>query len=376
VTASARWLALACLLALAACAAPATRTAPDYRLVGYVVRDAAPARIAAEKLTALNFAFAAIDKNGGVVLPHAEDADYLARLRELKSRNPRLKILLSIGGWGAEGFSDAAASAASRAKFADSAAQLLAAQRLDGVDIDWEYPALADAGIRSRPEDKQNFTALLQALRQRFDRLAAEQHRRNDAYLVTAALADHEFVANIELARVAALLDWINLMTYDFHGSLTKTTGHHSALHRSATSASDERSVESAVAQFVAAGVPANKLVVGVPFYGKEFRDAKAENRGLDQPFAGQVPVYPWPQLVAQFIDRNGYVRYWDPVAQVPYLWNAQTHAFLSYDDPQSLALKAEFVKAQHLGGMMYWEQSLDPDGALLGVLARGLHDR
>jgi len=369
----ARCIVLASALALAACAAPATREAADFRLVGYVVRDAEPARIAAEKLTALNFAFAEIDSNGAVVLQHVEDADYLARLHALKSRNPQLKILISVGGWGADGFSDAALSDESRARFADSAAQLIARHQLDGIDIDWEYPGLADAGIRSRVEDKQDFTALLLALRKRFDQLADAQHRRNNPYLITAALADREFVANIELARVGAVLDWVNLMTYDFHGSLTKTTGHHSALRRSATSAPDERSVESAVAQFVAAGVPARKLVIGVPFYGKEFLDAQATNRGLDQPFTGRVPVYSWRQLVADFIDRNGYARYWDDTAQVPYLWNAQTRAFVSYDDPQSLAIKADFVKAHHLGGMMYWEQSQDADGELLTALARAL---
>jgi len=85
------------------------------------------------------------------------------------------------------------------------------------------------------------------------------------------------------------------------------------------------------------------------------------------------VPVYSWRQLVADFIDRNGYARYWDDTAQVPYLWNAQTRAFVSYDDPQSLAIKADFVKAHHLGGMMYWEQSQDADGELLTALARAL---
>src|SRR5262249_23746092 len=151
---------------------------------------------------------------------------------------------------------------------------------------------------------------------QRFDRLAIEQHGRDSSYLITAALADREFVAHIELKRVGEMLDWVNLMTYDFHGSLTKTTGHHSALHRSASSELDERSVESAVAQYLAAGVLADKLVVGVPFYGKAFLEVQAENRGLDEPFGGRVPVYPWPQLVAEFIDRNGFVRYWDDVAQ------------------------------------------------------------
>jgi chitinase len=363
-------VALACVLV--ACAAPSPRETAQPRLVGYVVHNADPVHIAAEKLNALNFAFAGIDERGEVALQRAEDADYLAQLHALKARNPQLKILISVGGWGADGFSDSALSDESRARFADSVARLIARHQLDGVDIDWEYPGLADAGIRSRAEDKQNFTALLLAVRKRFDQLAAEEHRR-DRYLITAALADHEFVANIELARVGAVLDWVNLMTYDFHGSLTKTTGHHSALRRSVTSGPEERSIESAVTQFLAAGVPARKLIVGVPFYGKEFLDVQPANRGLDQPFTGRVPVHPWPELVADFIGRNGYVRYWDDVAHVPYLWNAQTHAFVSYDDPQSLKLKAEYVKVHGLGGMMYWEQSLDPDGKLVDALAREL---
>jgi len=279
----------ACVLALAACAAPAKRDTATFRLVGYVGHEAQAQRIAVEKLGALNYAFAHVDA-GRVTLDPAAPAQ-LARLVALKSRNRHLKILLSIGGWGADGFSDAALTGDARTKFADSAAEVLAQNHLDGLDVDWEYPGFADAGIRARPEDERNFTLLLQTLRARFDRLAIEQHRRDDPYLITAALADREFVSHIELERVGAVLDWINLMTYDFHGSLTKTTGHHSALHRSATSAPDERSVDAAVAQYLAAGVPAEKLVVGVPFYGKAFLDVQPENRGLDEPFSGQDPV-------------------------------------------------------------------------------------
>lgn len=367
-----RRLALAGMLALTACAAPVKPDAASYRLVGYVAGWEKLPRIDAQKLTALNYAFASIDANGKVALKPEADAQ-LAQLRALKSDNPQLRLLISVGGWGADGFSDAALSDASRATLAQSIAELLARTQADGIDLDWEYPGLPGPGIRYRAEDKRNFTLLLQTLRRRLDCLAVERDRRADPYLITAALADREFVAHIELARVGAVLDWVNLMTYDFHGSLTKTSGHHSALHRSATSAADERSVEAAIAQYLAAGVPAHKLVVGVPFYGKAFLDVQPTNRGLDAPFSGQVPVYPWPQLVAEFIDRNGFVRYWDGVAQEPYLWNAQTHVFVSYDDPQSLASKAEYVKAQRLGGIMYWEQSQDPAGELLDVLARKL---
>jgi chitinase len=134
--------------------------------------------------------------------------------------------------------------------------------------------------------------------------------------------------------------------------------------------------VEGAVKQYLAAGVPPHKLVVGVPFYGRTFADVQPDNRGLDQLYGHYEGDHPWPQLAADFIDRNGYVRYWDDVAKAPYLWNAQTRVFVSYDDPQSLALKADYVRKNRLGGMMYWEQSQDPNGELVDVLSRGLVPR
>jgi chitinase len=354
--------------------APVAQRTPNYQLVGYVAGWENFPRIDAKKLTALNYAFAHIDAAGKVVLDQPLAEDFLSRVRALKSGNPHLKILVSVGGWGADGFSDAASTEISRATFAQSAVDLIARNDVDGIDLDWEYPGLPGPGIRYRSEDKRNFTLLLQTLRGRLDALARERGRRaDDHYLLTAALADGEFVAHIELDRIHTYLDWIDLMTYDFHNSLTKTTGHHAALSRSATSVANERSVERAVGEYLAAGVPPRKLVVGVPFYGRAFAGVKADNRGLDQSYAHYEGDYPWSRLVADFIDRNGYVRYWDATANVPYLWNAQTHVFISYDDPQSLALKARFVKGHGLGGMMYWEQSQDRDGQLLDVLAGAL---
>ena len=363
-----RWLALACMLALAACVRP---DAPQYRIVGYVAGDHPLGHVAAEKLSTLNYAFAYIDARGKVALKPEADA-YLAQLRALKTRNPHLRILISVGGWGADGFSDAALSDSSRASFAQSAADLLARTQTDGIDLDWEYPGLPGPGIRFRAEDQQNFTLLLQALRERLDAFARAQ-RRMGPYLITAALGDREFVAHIDLARIHPYLDWINLMTYDFHNSLTPTTGHASGLAQSRTATADERSVEHAVAQFLAAGVPADKLVVGVPFYAHVFADVQPDDFGLDQHYARHAGTPSWPQLVAEYIDHHGYVRHWDDAAKEPYLWNADKREFVSYDDPRSLAIKARFVKAHQLGGMMYWEQSQDPDGELLDALARGL---
>lgn len=363
-------------LALPGCSTDSPRAAatPEYRLVGYVAGWEKPVPVAAEKLTAINYAFAHIGSDGRAVLDQADATAALARLHALRMRNPQLKILVSVGGWGADGFSDAAATDASRATFAQSVGELVAQRGLDGIDIDWEYPGLPGPGIRHRDEDKRNFTLLLQALRQQLDALGEKRGRRGDAhFLLTAALADGEFVKHIELGHIHPYLDWINLMTYDFHNSLTPTTGHQAALRRSRTSAASERSVERAVREYLAAGVPARKLIVGVPFYGRAFADVKPGNNGLDQPYGHYEGDHPWPQLVADFIDRNGYVRNWDATADVPYLWNAQAHVFVSYDDPQSLKLKADFVKAHRLGGMMYWEQSQDPKGELLGAVSAAL---
>jgi len=367
---------IACsLLALSGCSdnnSVATAKA-QYRLVGYVAGWEKATPIAAEKLTAINYAFAHIS-DGRVVLDQPDAAETLKRLHALRMRNPRLQILVSVGGWGADGFSDAALTDASRLAFAQSATEMIAKHGLDGIDLDWEYPGLPGPGIGHRDEDKANFTLLLQALRQQLDALGEKNHRGAGAhYLLTAALADGEFTKFIELDRIHAYLDWIDLMTYDFHNSLTKATGHHAGLRRSATSAANERSVELAVREYLAAGVPASKIVVGVPFYGRAFAEVKSDNNGLDQPYGSYEGDHPWPQLVADYIDRNGYARHWDGTAQVPYLWNSQTRVFISYDDPQSLKLKADFVKSNGLGGMMYWEQSQDPSGELLDVLSSTL---
>ena len=202
-----------------------------------------------------------------------------------------------------------------------------------------------------------------------------KQHDRRGArhYTLSIAAADGPFVDGIDIAAVAPSLDWFNLMTYDFVNALTPTTGHHTGLYDSPLAPDDARSTDRAVRQFLAAGVPPAKLFIGAAFYGREFADVKPAHQGLYQGYGQFVGVHPWPVLQTDFIGRHGYVRHWDATAQAPYLWNAATRHFISYDDPQSLAAKAAYVKAHHLGGIMYWEQDHDPKGELLDALWRGL---
>lgn len=333
------------------------------RVVAYVTGWERPPEIPATKLTHINFAFARIDAEGKAVLPHPGVPDNLAYLRSLKTKNPQLKILISVGGWEAEGFSDAAVSQASREKFARSVVALLREHSLDGVDLDWEYPGQSVSGIKSRPEDKQNFTALLREMRAQL----------GDRYLLTIASADREYFQFTQMERLHVYLDWINVMSYDFFNSLTPTTGHHAGLYASALAAPTDRNADASVQQHLAAGIPPQKLVLGVAFYGRGFAGVAPLHDGVKQPYERFEAAHPYSELVQKFIDRNGFVREWDAKAQAPFLWNAQTRAFITYDDPQSIAIKAEYVRKHHLGGVMFWELSQDSGGELLDAIARGL---
>jgi chitinase len=356
-------LALGLLSAANVAAAP---RAAEPRIVAYVRDGAAIDAIHAGKLTHVNFAFARIDAHGEVVLPNPGIAPQLAKLRALESRNPRLKVLLSVGGWTADGFSDAALSAESRLTFATSAVALLREHSLDGLDVDWEYPGQDSAGIKARPEDKHNFTLLLKTVREQLD-------ASRPGYLLTIASADREYFDHTEMDQLHVYLDWINVMTYDFFNSMTRTTGHHTGLYRSRYAAPDDRDADSSVKQHLAAGIPPDKLVLGAAFYGRAFGGVNPLHDGLNQPFETFVGAYPYAELVDTRIERDGFVRKWDRVARAPFLWNAATRTFISYEDPQSLAAKARYVRTHRLGGMMFWELSQDRDDELLDAIVRGL---
>lgn len=368
-----RWPAAALfLLGLLAGCAGVRQAPPHYRVIGYATYWNPVQNKDVGKIDTLIFAFARLADGRVTLDPSAEVR--LRQLTALKATHPSLKVAISVGGWGAGGFSEAASTEAGRRAFADSAAQLVASHDADGLDVDWEYPTHHESGIRSSPQDRADFTLLLQAIRTSLDQAGAARGRSGARhYTLSIAAADGPFVSGIDIAAVAPYLDWFNLMTYDFVNSMTPTTGHHTGLHASVLAPADARSVARAVRQFLAAGVPPGKLVIGVAFYGREFADVRPDHQGLYQPYGHYQGELPWPQLKADYIDRNGYVRYWDAQAQAPWLWNARTRRFVSYDDPQSIVAKAAYVKAQHLGGIMYWEQSLDPDDELLDAIWQGL---
>lgn len=367
------WRALACLAFLAlgqAHASPVEDDGHRYRVIGYVsdARELPP--ISARKLDVINFAFAHVNEAHEVFLSGETAPASLAHLVKLRETNPALRIVLSVGGWGAGHFSEAALTDAARARFAETAVELVRRHDLDGVDIDWEYPAHPGPGISHRPEDKANFTLLLEALRARLDALGREQGGR--AYLLTIAAADGEAARGLEMQRIAAVLDWINLMTYDFHGSLTPTTGHHAGLHAS-PAVPGARTTAQAVEEFLAGGVPPRKINVGLAFYGRTFDEVEPGRDGLGQPFHRGGGYVSWQRIAAEHLHGGVFARHWDDAAQAAWLWDPQQRRMISYEDPQALRAKVAYVREKGLGGVMYWEQNQDPDETLLDVVRAAL---
>ena len=364
-------IALSSLLSVAS-AAP--------RVVGYYAewkKQYPVEKIPAEKLTHVNYAFAIIkDGKCAMRMPELAKANF-PKLVELKKKHPHLQTLISVGGWAdSEGFSDAALTDESRTIFAKSCADFAAEHQLDGVDIDWEFPVSGgDKDHVARPEDKRNFTLLLAELRKQLD--ARGKTSAGTRYLLTIA-APAGGLQRMEVGQIHPLLDFINLMTYDFAGPWSERTGFNAALHP-VPGQPDQMSAAKAVDMYLKEGVPADKIVLGVPFYGRGWTGVKDANNGLfqtrDAAAAKDQRVGP-SDYEALKDDRDGKAgkRYWHEQAKVPYMWNPQTRVFITYDDPESLRAKAEYARDKKLGGVMFWELEHDDEqSSLLNALHEGL---
>ena len=371
-------IALCGAILLAACAVEVqpqgrVEVEPAPMLIGYVYGNNVNldgAKIPVEQLTHINYAFANIE-GGEIVEGSPEDAANLQLINRLKERNPALKLLVSVGGWGwSGGFSDAVLTEAGRERFANSAIALLQRHQLDGIDLDWEYPGQIGAGNPHRPEDKENFTLALRRIREKLDSLGqGETH-----YLLTIATgANQLYLDHTEMDKAQADLDFINIMTYDFYGGWMPTAGHHANLYPSAYDQSPEpAAAATAVEQHLAAGIPAAKLVLGVPFYGRWWAGASPVNHGLYQLAEGASGAFPYRLLADSLIDKNGYQRHWDSTALAPYLWHEASRTFVTYEDTISFAHKVRYVREKGLAGLMFWEYKQD-DGTLVDFLHRSL---
>ncbi|TLU98860.1 glycoside hydrolase family 18 protein [Dyadobacter luticola] len=316
----------------------------------------------ANKLTHINYAFVDVKDGKAFLSNEKTDTTNFRNLNLLKQKNPDLQILISLGGWTwSENFSDAVLTDSSRKIFAQSAVDIIKKYKLDGVDIDWEYPGIpGEEGNVYRPEDKQNYTLMFEALRKELDVLEKETGKKK--LLTTATAGFTSFLKTTEMGKAAKYLNFVNLMTYDlFQGD---TVVHHANLYQS-KKYNSQHSVDKAVKAFHAAGVPMEKLVVGIPFYGRMFKVSKLEN-GFGQKQQSQEYKEGYTDFKENFVNKNGFVAYRDSVARVPYLVNATTGELLMYEDEQSVREKCQYVLANKLGGVMFWEYASDPKNYLL----------
>jgi len=351
------------------------QTTPAKAVVAYVFPQnnaLQPGEIDAASVTRVNYAFANIE-NGRMVPGFTKDQENFAFLESLKPRNPSLTVLVSVGGWlWSTNFSDVALTSQSREVFIQSVMDFLTRYNLDGLDIDWEYPGMIGAGHPFRAEDKQNFTLLLKELRARFTAETVKTHKR--LYLTIAAGASDAFLTHTEMAQVQRYVDTVNLMSYDYYEPSSDTlTGHHAPLY---TNPADPKkiSADASVQAFEKAGVPAAKILLGLPFYGHMWGQVAGQNHGLYQPGKPVPGAYSNYGIIIATMLNHGFDRYWDSKASAPYLYNPDKQIFVSYDDPQSIALKCSYVLGHKLGGVMFWDYSGDPSGALLRAIQDSFH--
>jgi len=333
-----------------------------------------PESIDISKINHINYAFAKISPDFEIEMGYPDkDPENFKKFQELKKIKPDLKVLISVGGWDWSGnFSDMAATAERRAGFADSCVEFLVKYGLDGVDLDWEYPVGGGLKTNSnRPEDKDNFTLLLKEIREKLD---AQELRDNKDYLLTiAAGASNYYIENTEVDKFHQYLDYVNLMTYDIHGPWDKYSDFNSPLYNNGHESPQYKiSIDSSVEAWLKAGLPADKLIVGLPFYGYSYRVSKNANEGLYQTH-NDGKALSYDSLKKEYINNPQYIRYFHHQSLVPWLYDGKT--FISYDDYQSIGLKAKYIREQNLGGAMIWELSQDSEGELLNALYEGLYD-
>lgn len=312
------------------------------------------------RLTSIHISFGLINEYGEVYWDQKGTEGVLDKIRSI---NPEIKIVLSIGGWGADGFSQAAATAEGREKFVKTAVKILEDNGMTGLDIDWEYPCSDQAEIAASPNDKETFTLLIKELRRQLD--AGGEGRT----LSIAAGALRSYIQDTDMQEVQKYLDYVQLMTYDFHGVFTHTTGHHANLYDDTVIDEPKISSDQAIKMFVEAGVPIEKIVMGAAFYGRCWKNVPSEHFGLGQvPGCREVKGCSYSSIEEMLsTGEGGFEYHWDDDAKAAYLYNGDT--FITYEDKRALSLKVEYVKEHNMAGIMFWEYSEDKTQSLVGHL-------
>lgn len=318
-----------------------------------------------EKLTHIIYSFCYL-KGNRINIGNAADSATIRKLVSLKKKSPSLKVMLSLGGWGGcKTCSAVFSTSEGRNTFAASVKEATSFFGTDGIDIDWEFPAVESyPGHPWSVADKDNFTALLQSLRN-------ELGNTKEISFIAAAFSPY-LQQSIDWRKVIAYVDRVNLMTYDIIGSRNKFTGHHTNLY---STSFQRESADNAVRYLDSFNVPHSKIAIGAAFYARVFVDVANLNNGLNQP--GNFKRFlPLKQLRSSYTSANGYIAYWDDVAKAPYSYNPQKKIYLTYDNELSVAEKCHYILQKQLNGIMFWELRQDkPHDGLLDKIYQALHE-
>jgi chitinase len=302
-----------------------------------------------QSLTHLIFSFGHL-KGNTLHIGNAADSACIKKMVSFKRTNPRLKIILSLGGWsGCETCSPVFASAAGRKEFAASVKALTDSFNTDGIDLDWEYPAINGyPGHAYTTDDKKHFTQLLRQLRKTLG---------NDKEISFAAGGFNQYIdSSVQWKKAMRFADKVYVMSYDLVHGYSTASGHHTPLYGTTD---QEASVDNAVNRLLANKVPANKIVVGAAFYARMFLVNDTINKGLYRPGSFYRGIS-YANLHDSINTEKGFTQYWDPVAKAPYAFNSERNLLVTYDDSVSIALKTGYVISRKLGGVMFWQLADD----------------
>ncbi len=354
---------------------------------GYFVTD-----IPADKLTHLNYGPLSISENGqcissdewadsGFMYPEDKETERkrgnFKQLGLLKAEYPDLKIVMSVGAWEYSArFSDVAATEEARVRFANSCISYMVTNGFDGIDIDWRYPVIGGKeGNITRPEDGENLALLLETLRTQLDAEAVDVGR---PFLLTATLpAVPENVDPLPLGKIQRPLDWVNITSYGYQGDWSDLASHAAPLYPNTRDPRGEAvysryNVSATVSAYLDAGVPADKIVIGIPFYAQTWRNVRPNDYFGLYSIADGVPNGTRPGGILYYSDletlfgSQNYVRFFDPETSAAWMYSESQRVAISYEDELSIKAKTDYVREMNLGGVMLNELSFDSDEATL----------